>query len=78
MSNVQKPITVARADFISELTTLINNAGLPPFIVEPILKDILFEVKTLAQKQLEQDIENYHKALEQSGNRDVLEDENNK
>lgn len=71
MSNVQKPITVVRADFISELTTLINNAGLPPFVVEPILKDMLYEVKTLAQKQLEQDIEIYRKALENSEQNDT-------
>jgi hypothetical protein len=71
MSNVQKPITVARADFISELTTLINNAGLPPFVVEPILKDMLYEVKALAQKQLEQDIEIYRKALENSEQNDT-------
>lgn len=64
MNEVQKPITVARAEFISSMTSMINNSMLPPFIIEPILKDMLNDVRIMAQRQLEQDTKRYQDALE--------------
>lgn len=63
---VQKPITVARAEFIANLTSLINDSGLMPFIIEPILKDMLNDVRMVAQKQFEQDTALYHESLVQA------------
>ena len=63
MNEVQKPITVARAEFISGITSLINESGLPPFIIEPILKDMLYDVRVMAQRQLEQDTQKYNAML---------------
>lgn len=57
--NLNKPITIVRAEFISNLADLINKSGLPPFIIEPILKDIYFEVKNAAQRQYEMDVARY-------------------
>lgn len=64
MNEVQKPITVARAEFISGITSLINESGLPPFIIEPILKDMLYDVRVMAQRQLEQDTQRYNAMLD--------------
>ena len=58
--NVQKPITIVRAEFISNLINLINTSKLPLFIIEPILKDVYFEVKDGAQKQYESDVARYN------------------
>ncbi len=58
--NLNKPITIVRAEFISDLTKLINESKLPLFIIEPILKDIYIEVKSVAQKQYEYDLANYN------------------
>lgn len=66
MNEIQKPITVVRAEFISEMTSLINNSGLPPFIIEPILKDVLYDVRIMSQKQLEQDTAHYNEMLAKS------------
>lgn len=63
-SNVSKPVTVARAEFVSNLTDLINGSGLPAFIIEPILKDFLNDVRAIAQRQLEQDTIQYQQMLE--------------
>lgn len=63
MKEVQKPITVARAEFITSMTTLINDSGLPPFIIESVLRDMLYDVKAVAQKQLEHDTARYHEML---------------
>ncbi len=63
MNNIQKPITVERNDFINGMTTLINESSLPPFIIEPILKDMLHDVKLMAQRQLENDTNEYQQRL---------------
>lgn len=54
-NEVMKPMSVARADFISSLTDLINNCMLPTFVIEPILKDMYNDIHLLSQKQLEKD-----------------------
>lgn len=33
MDEIQKPITIARAEFVSDMTSLINNSGLPPLLL---------------------------------------------
>lgn len=58
-----KPITVVRAEFMSSLADLINNSSLPFFVIDSILKDIEVEVRAAAQKQYENDKENYEKEL---------------
>lgn len=62
MSNTMKPITVARQEFIQEMQELINDCPLPYFVIESILKDFYADVKVLAQKQLESDMERYKNA----------------
>lgn len=57
--NLNKPITIVRAEFISNLANLINASNLPPFIIEPILKDVYFEIKNAAQNQYELDVKRY-------------------
>lgn len=61
---INKPVTLIRAELISNLTNTINNSSLPAFVIEPILKDLLSEVRAVAQKQLEEDRKNYFAALE--------------
>ena len=57
--DIPKPISLVRADFISALTNLVNNSNLPPFIIEPILKDLYSDIHILSQKQLENDTKYY-------------------
>lgn len=59
----KKPTSVARVDFISDMANVINNSGLPAFIMEPIVKDMLLEIQSAAQKQYEHDKEQYEKTL---------------
>ncbi len=54
-----KPLTVAREEFIESLVKLINGANLPMFAVESILRDIAAETKVAAQKQYEMDKKTY-------------------
>lgn len=63
---INKPITLIRAELISNLTNSINNSSLPAFVIEPILKDLYNEVRALTQQQLEEDRKNYLTALEEA------------
>ena len=62
--NIEKPITVARQEFIDGLVNYINNSGLPLFVVEPILKDMYIEVKTMLQKQYESEKMQYEQMMQ--------------
>lgn len=65
-NEIQKPMSVARAEFITELSDLIRKSTLPPFVIEPIISDLLNDIRILSQKQLEADIKNYHAQLAKS------------
>lgn len=60
---MNKPITVAADELNNQLIDLINNSGLPFFIIESILKDILQEVHGASKKQLEIDKKIFQKSL---------------
>lgn len=62
-NEIQKPLSVARAEFISSLTNLINTSSLPLFIIEPILKDMYSDIHILSQKSLEADTKRYQEQL---------------
>lgn len=62
-SQVVKPITVVREEFVAALSNLINTSKLPPFVIEPILKDMYNDIKLLARRQYEQDKEQYESML---------------
>lgn len=63
MEEIQKPITIMRQEFAEKISDVINNCNLPLFIIEPILKDVYLEVKSLSQKQYEIDKEEYENKL---------------
>lgn len=50
------------------LVTLINTSNLPPYIVEPILKDLHAEVHGLAEEQARKEAEEYNKAVKENNN----------
>lgn len=56
---MDKPITVARKDFLNDLVDLINKSGLPSFIVSDVMKLTLVQVDDLAEKQYHTDLENW-------------------
>ena len=63
------PITIVCEDFKNELANLINNSGLPAFIIELILKDYLNETRIVAQKQYLFDKTQYEKEFS-NGNKE--------
>ena len=61
--NIVKPITLIRQEFVDALVDEINNCPLPMFVIEPILQDLLDQVKVAAQKQYEADKTQYEAQL---------------
>ena len=68
MENITKPITIVYEEFKNELKDLINNSCLPPFILEPILRDMYNKVKIAEQQQLENDRQRYQEMLDNESN----------
>lgn len=64
MNDIVKPMSVARAEFIDGLTKLIRNCGLPPFVIEPILRDASKDISILSKQQLEIETKQYKEMLE--------------
>lgn len=61
--NIVKPVTLIRQEFVDTLVEEINNCQLPMFVIEPILQDLLDQVKVAAQKQYEADKAQYEAQL---------------
>ena len=65
---MNKPSTIIYEEFKQNLANLINTSGLPAFIIEPVLRDYLSEVKAMAQRQYQMDKAEYEKALQEANN----------
>ena len=62
-TNIMKPITLMREDFINNIVDLCNNSGLPFFAIEEVLKTLTQEIHMAAGKQLEQDKQRYQEQI---------------
>ena len=58
---MNKPSTIVYEEFKRGLATLINNSGLPAFIIESVLQNFLNEAMILSQRQYEFDKIEYEK-----------------
>lgn len=63
---VQKPLSVARMDFINNLSMLINNAMLPSCIIETALRDAYNEIHIISMQNYESDKARYNELLRQA------------
>lgn len=52
---MSKPASMAIREFEEKLEESINNSGLPPVIVEMVLRGYYIQIKELAKKQREQE-----------------------
>ena len=60
---MNKPLSLIYEDFKQELADLINNSGLPAFIIESVLQNYLIETRTIVKKQYQIDKAQYEKSL---------------
>lgn len=71
---VIKPMSVVRQEFIEQLVNDVNNCGLPLFVIEPILQDMLNAVRTSAQQQYETEKAQYEQQLKKQNEATVDND----
>lgn len=49
-----RPVEILYVEFKNNLVNLVNNSGLPPFIISQILESILYEVRNIEKANYEQ------------------------
>lgn len=59
---MEKPLTVARQEFAENIVEVINNSGLPAFVMLEIVQSCERELTKLSQQQYEKDKEKYEKS----------------
>ena len=60
---MEKPISLKLKDFKNDAVNLVNTSGLPLFVVEPILKEVLVAVQNKAEQEYQQDKLRYEQSL---------------
>ena len=58
-----KPANLIIEETKENLVKVINESGLPPFLLEPILKDLYNQINILKQQELEQSKKQYEDSL---------------
>ena len=59
-----RPVTVRLEDFKKNLNQVVADSELPPFLLVMVLRELLIPMDNLAQKEHEQDREEWEKAIE--------------
>lgn len=62
---MNKPANLIVEETKENIVKTINESGLPPFLVEPIIKDLYNQVSILKQQELEQSKKQYEDSLKQ-------------
>lgn len=60
---MEKPITMRIDELKNTLIGVINSSELPPFLLEPIIKNLYEEVRVVALQQKQAEKEEYEKSL---------------
>ena len=68
---MNKPASVAIKEFSESLESIVNNSGLPPIVLEMVMRGYYLQIKELADRQTRAEEESYRKDLE---NQEVSED----
>ena len=60
---MNKPLSVVYEEFKANMLNIINNAGLPAFVVETVLQNYLAEIQSIARQQYQSDKAEYEQSL---------------
>lgn len=61
---MNKPASVAIKEFSENLENCVNNSGLPPIVLEMVMRGYYLQLKELADRQTRTEEESYRKDLE--------------
>ena len=60
---MNKPFSVIYEEFKQNLADIINNAGMPPAIIETVLQNCLYEINAVVKAQYNRDKTQYEDSL---------------
>ena len=52
---MNKPVSVVKEEFTNKIVLLINESGLPPILMEPVLANCLNQIRAINEAQLKKD-----------------------
>lgn len=61
---MDKPTTMRHREFKTDLISLINESGLPAFVLVPVMEQVLSELKAIEEQQYLEDKKHYEEAEE--------------
>lgn len=62
---MNKPANLIVEETKANIVKIINESGLPPFLIEPIIKDLYNQVNILKKKELAKSKQEYEDSLKQ-------------
>ena len=62
---MNKPANLIIEETKEKIVKVINESGLPPFLLEPILKNLYNQISILKQQELEKSKQEYENSLNQ-------------
>ncbi len=62
---MNKPASLIVEETKVSIVKIINQSGLPPFLLEPIIKDLYNQISILKQQELEKSRQEYEDSLKQ-------------
>ena len=62
---MNKPTNLIVEETKENIVKTINESGLPPFLLEPVLKDLYNQISILKQQELEKSKQEYENSLNQ-------------
>ncbi len=73
---MNKPADLIVEETKESIVKIVNESGLPPFLLEPILKEIYNQVNILKQQELEQSKKQYENSLKNEKEKKGAKDKN--
>lgn len=64
---MDKPTTMRHREFKTDLISLINESGLPAFVLVPVMEQALSELKAIEEQQYLEDKANYEAEGKEDG-----------
>lgn len=73
---MNKPADLIVEETKESIVKIVNESGLPPFLLEPILKEIYNQVNILKKQELEQSKKQYENSLKNEKEKKGAKDKN--
>lgn len=67
---MQKPSTLLYREFVAKMQDILNNSGLPAFVMLQTMREVITKLEALEEQQYRRDFEEWAKVVKQDGRPD--------